>query len=381
MLSIAVLALTLSRSNRADTLSLIDASQIGLPAGASAPAISLPDQAGRTRDFPSLRGPRGLILVFFRSADWCIYCKAQLVQLQSDYRTLKQAGYALAAVSYDSQAVLSEFATRNRIEFPLLSDHESNVIRAFGVVNREFRKGMQVDVQTEKVYVSSLGNVPVYGLAYPAVFLIGADNRVIWRFASEGAELRLTGGAILERSIGANIDAYRSAPPSGVVKVTATAATTTAGLGNRLTVGVEIVMPPGFHVYSPDAGGEYRRLSWQMKPSQCWAAGETTYPEAQRTKFPFAEEKLPVYQGTLRLGRELIVQPAIRADDPSVYDLFRKTCLDTQSQVGASGVLELQACDDRQCFPPKSIPLTWKFKFIAPDRQRSPVDLRREFEP
>ena len=49
--------------------------------------------------------------------------------------------------------------------------------------------------------------------------------------------------------------------------------------------------------------------------------------------------------------------------------------------VAASGVLELQACDDRQCFPPKSIPLTWKFKFIAPDRQRSPVDLRREFEP
>jgi hypothetical protein len=41
----------------------------------------------------------------------------------------------------------------------------------------------------------------------------------------------------------------------------------------------------------------------------------------------------------------------------------------------------MQACDDRQCFPPKSIPLEWKFKFIVPDRQRSPVDLRREFEP
>ncbi len=378
MLPIAVLVLTLLRG---DTLPLTDASQIGLPAGASAPAISLPDQAGRTRDFPSLRGPRGLILVFFRSADWCIYCKAQLVQLQSDYRALQQAGYALAAVSYDSQAVLNEFAARKGIEFPLLSDHESNVIRAFDVANREFRKGMQVDVQTEKVYVSSLGNVPVYGLAYPAVFLIGPDNKVIWRFVSEGAELRLTGGAILERSGGAIIDAYRSAPPSGVVKVTATAATTAASLGSRLTVGVEIVMPAGFHVYSPDAGSDYRKLLWQMKPSQCWAAGETAYPEAKWRKFPFAEEKLPVYQGTVRLSRELIVQPAIRADDPSVYDLFRKTCLDTQSQAGAIGVLELQACDDRQCFPPKSIPLTWKFKFIAPDRQRSPVDLRREFEP
>jgi hypothetical protein len=98
-------------------------------------------------------------------------------------------------------------------------------------------------------------------------------------------------------------------------------------------------------------------------------------------QFPFAEARLPVYEGTVRLHRELIVQPAIRADDPSVYELFRKTCLDNQSQVSASGVLEMQACNDRQCFPPKSVRLVWKFKFIAPDRQRSPVDLRREFEP
>lgn len=118
-----------------------------------------------------------------------------------------------------------------------------------------------------------------------------------------------------------------------------------------------------------------------MNPSQCWSMGDVAYPGAKWQKLPFSEEKLPVYEGTIRLTRELIVQPAIRADDPSVFDLFRKTCLDAQSQITASGVVEMQACDERQCFPPKSIPLAWKFKFIAPDRQRSPVDLRREFEP
>lgn len=76
-----------------------------------------------------------------------------------------------------------------------------------------------------------------------------------------------------------------------------------------------------------------------------------------------------------------VVKVSATADDPSVFDLFRKVCLDAQSQVTASGTLEMQTCDDRRCFPPKSIPLAWKFKFIAPDRQRSPVDLRREFEP
>jgi hypothetical protein len=49
---------------------LSDASNIGLPAGAAAPEIGLKDQNGRERDRGSLTGPRGLVLVFFRSADW-----------------------------------------------------------------------------------------------------------------------------------------------------------------------------------------------------------------------------------------------------------------------------------------------------------------------
>lgn len=71
---------------------------------------------------------------------------------------------------------------------------------------------------------------------------------------------------------------------------------------------------------------------------------------------------LPVYEGTIRLTRELIVQPAIRAGDPSVYVLFRKSCLDAQDKIGTAGVLEMQSCDERQCYPPRSIPLAWKFK-------------------
>ena len=34
------------------------------------PPFSLRDQDGRERDFTSLVGPQGLLLVFFRSADW-----------------------------------------------------------------------------------------------------------------------------------------------------------------------------------------------------------------------------------------------------------------------------------------------------------------------
>jgi hypothetical protein len=34
------------------------------------PDFRLPDQNGAIRDFQSIRGPRGAMLVFYRSADW-----------------------------------------------------------------------------------------------------------------------------------------------------------------------------------------------------------------------------------------------------------------------------------------------------------------------
>ena len=42
----------------------------GLPQGAQAPDFSAPDQTGQPRTLKSLAGPKGLVLVFFRSADW-----------------------------------------------------------------------------------------------------------------------------------------------------------------------------------------------------------------------------------------------------------------------------------------------------------------------
>ena len=49
---------------------LSDASDIGLAAGAAAPDFRLKDQNGQERDRTSLSAPNGLVLVFFRSADW-----------------------------------------------------------------------------------------------------------------------------------------------------------------------------------------------------------------------------------------------------------------------------------------------------------------------
>jgi hypothetical protein len=48
----------------------VDPPTVGPQVGARVPSFTLPDQNGQPRTLESLIGPKGAILVFFRSADW-----------------------------------------------------------------------------------------------------------------------------------------------------------------------------------------------------------------------------------------------------------------------------------------------------------------------
>ena len=47
-----------------------DPMELGPQVGQTLPAFEARDQTGKLRNFASLKGPKGLVLVFFRSADW-----------------------------------------------------------------------------------------------------------------------------------------------------------------------------------------------------------------------------------------------------------------------------------------------------------------------
>jgi hypothetical protein len=50
--------------------SLPDVQELGPQIGSRVPEFTLVDQGGRSRTLASLMGPNGMMLVFFRSADW-----------------------------------------------------------------------------------------------------------------------------------------------------------------------------------------------------------------------------------------------------------------------------------------------------------------------
>lgn len=60
----------IQNSTPASAPQAIDVQSLGPKVGDSVPDFSLSDQSGRVRSLSSLMGPKGVMLVFFRSADW-----------------------------------------------------------------------------------------------------------------------------------------------------------------------------------------------------------------------------------------------------------------------------------------------------------------------
>ncbi len=123
--------------------------------------ISLSNQDGEVKNLDDLRGNKGIVIVFYRSADWCPYCQKQLIDLSAYTDQYQERGYNVVGISYDSVEDLKKFDTRRNIEFPLLSDEGSETIKAFGLLNKEHREGSFA-----------------YGVPHPAIYVVGFDRRV-----------------------------------------------------------------------------------------------------------------------------------------------------------------------------------------------------------
>ena len=67
---LATLLLGFSTLASAQSREAIDVASLGPQIGERVPEFSLPDQNGQIHDMDSIMGPNGVMLVFFRSADW-----------------------------------------------------------------------------------------------------------------------------------------------------------------------------------------------------------------------------------------------------------------------------------------------------------------------
>jgi thioredoxin-dependent peroxiredoxin len=103
-----------------------------LSLGDAIPAVSAPDQDGKTIDLAEA-AKAGYTVVYFYPKAMTPGCTAQACSLRDAYLDLQQKRVKIFGVSADSVAKQKEFAAKDNLPFELLSDPDHKVMAAFGV--------------------------------------------------------------------------------------------------------------------------------------------------------------------------------------------------------------------------------------------------------
>ena len=148
--------------------------EVGPELGRSAPPITVVNTLQQSVNIEQLSGEKGLIILFFRSADWCPFCKRHLIELNDHAEKFRKLGYGLAAISYDNTAILKEFSENKDISYPLLSDQNVRTMSAYNIVNSKYAVGDDN-----------------YGIPYPGVVIIDKTKKVINKHFFKGYKNRV----------------------------------------------------------------------------------------------------------------------------------------------------------------------------------------------
>lgn len=110
--------------------------------GDRAPDFALPAPSGRTVRLSDLRGRT--VVLYFYPKDHTPGCTRQACGFQGALAPLTKAGAVVLGVSRDSVASHQRFAEKFHLTFPLLSDPDATVSRAYGVYKRKSLYGRTI---------------------------------------------------------------------------------------------------------------------------------------------------------------------------------------------------------------------------------------------
>jgi peroxiredoxin len=267
------------------------------------------------------------------------------VELQSRLGELKAQGLGLAVITYDSPAILTDFSRRRGITFPLLSDAGSQTIKAYGILNTTVAAGTSN-----------------YGIPFPGTFLIDRTGKVTSRFFEEAYQERNTVSTIMIALGSANTPATAKRIETDHLDITSYVSDEIVAPGTLFSVAFDVKPNAGIHLYAPGAK-DYKIINFRMDANPILATRALQYPPSEIYYFKPLDERVPVFQKPFRLVQSMAVSTSPDA----------RSALKGVDTVTISGSLEYQACDDRLCFTPQSIPVSYTVKVRQLDTERATV--------
>jgi peroxiredoxin len=271
-------------------------------------------------------------------------------------KELGDKGLGLATISYDPVEILAGFSQQHGITFPMLSDVGSATIKKYGILNPavEWALGPDKDdpaVQAEvQKYVSVVGTrANMIGIPFPGTFIVDTQGRVKQRFFEDFYRERNTVSSLLIK-LGDKTEASVAGTRISTAHLDITTYPSNAGIapGDRFSVALEIEPRAKIHVYAPGAKG-YRVIALSIEPHPQVRVVPLRYPDSEIYFFKPLNERVPVFQKPFRLVQEMVLEGTRPAQE----------ALRGKENVTIKGALEYQACNDKECFNPVSVPLSW----------------------
>jgi hypothetical protein len=231
----------------------------------------------------------------------------------------------------------------------MLADPDSKIIRDFGILNESITKG-----------------TPTYGVPYPGSYVIDGRGIVQSKYFTQDYRERYTGGNILlERSSPEGLAGWKEIDTPHL-RLKYRASDEIVRAGNHVALRIEVSLKHKMHVYAPGVQGSYIPVQWQMAEGS-WKASAPQWPASENIHLKVINETLPVYKDRFVVTRDVIL--AQQKELAAAAGAGKEMTLE--------GTFRYQACDDKICYLPVSIPLKWNFRVGALDMQRVPEALRR----
>lgn len=248
----------------------------------------------------------------------------------------------LASVTYDPVSVLADFSSRRGITFPVLSDAGSATIKRYGILNTTVS-------ETDRLY----------GYPFPGTFMLSRQGVVTARFFEQTYQERNTITSLLAR-LGGKVEVPATKTSAPHLEITSYLTDQVAAAGTRFSIVLDIKPEARVHVYAPGVTG-YKPIALAIQRQPGLVVREAHFPKAEDYFFKPLNEHVPVFQKPFRVIQDVTIDPS-REAAAVLKDLKTMTI---------SGTLNYQACDDKVCFNPQSVPLSWTINVKPLDTERA----------
>jgi peroxiredoxin len=162
--------------------------RVGLRVGDLAPAFDLPDATGERVRLDTLLA-RGSVIVSFYRGEWCPYCNLTLHNWQTHLGEVADAGAQLVAITPQRPSDALTLTERHDLAFPVLSDLDQGVIRAYKLRHDLPASLKDLYQNTFGIDLTGLNADGSWSVVVPGTFVIDQERRV--RFAHADLDWRV----------------------------------------------------------------------------------------------------------------------------------------------------------------------------------------------